>query len=216
MENNMPSQKWLMASRTLLVLLILLSGLALIPFTSFSAEKLNWELFAGIYEPDLDVVGEDKGFPGSAFLFRGVGYPPNALATVYIDGDARGTLFTDGQGRAQFLIQTEPGDPFGRYYVTLATDANTSDTDDIRLESDEPLIPPPPGWDGLTILLFGDTLTPTATPSPTTPAPTNTPTPTPTDITPGPTDTPTATPSITPTAPPPPPVDYFGYLPIIK
>ena len=174
---------WQLISRVGLGLLVLLSGLAMLPLTGLSAEKLGWELYVGIYEPSLDVLGEDKGFPGSAFLFGGAGYPPDTLATIYVDGAARGTLMTDGQGTAQFLIQTEPGDPLGRYFITMATDANTADTDDIRLEDDEPIIPPPPGWNGPTFLLFGDTLTPTPTGSPTStmtpPPPTETPTPEP-------------------------------------
>ena len=135
-------EHWKLINRSGVVLLVLISGLAVLPLTGLSAEKLGWEMYAGLYEPDLDVLGEDKGAPGSAFLYEGVGYPPNTLATIYVDGDPRGTLFTDGQGSAQFLIQSEIGDPLGRYYISMATDANTSATEDIRLEDDEPIIPP--------------------------------------------------------------------------
>lgn len=156
----MINERWRAVSRIGLLLLVLLSGISLLPFTGLSAQKLGWELYAGIYQPELNVVGADKGFPGSAFLFEGVGYPPNTPATVFVDGQERGMLTTDNQGQAQFLIQTEADDPLGHYFITLATDANTSATDDIRLENDEPNIPPPPGWDGPTFLLDGDTLPP--------------------------------------------------------
>jgi hypothetical protein len=156
----MISERWRAISRIGLLLLVLLSGISLLPFTGLSAQKLGWELYAGIYQPELNVVGADSGFPGSAFLFEGVGYPPNTLATVYVDGQERGTLTTDNQGQALFLIQTAGDDPLGQYFITLATDANTSATDDIRLQNDEPVIPPPPGWDGPTFFLDGDTLPP--------------------------------------------------------
>lgn len=161
----MDQEKGKVISRMALALLVILSGLALLPFSGLSAEKLGWEQYAGIYQPIL-TVEVDRGFPGSAFVFHGSGYPPNALATVYIDGNARGTLFTNGDGTATFLIQSQPTDMRRRYYITLATDANTSATQDIRLRDDEPILPPPPGFVGPIFELTGPTLTPTPTATP--------------------------------------------------
>ena len=62
--------------------IIFLSGLALLPFAKLSADPLGWQRYAGIYNPDLD-VNPNKGFPGTAFVYVGSGYPSNALATVY-------------------------------------------------------------------------------------------------------------------------------------
>ncbi len=152
----MMTRRFQAVSRIALILFVLLSGIALLPITGISAEKLGWEAYAEAYQPDLDVVGQDKGAPGSAFLFRGVGYPRNTLATVYVDGVARGTLMTNNRGRAVFVIRSEAGDPTGRYFVTLAINSNVSATDDVRLRTDKPLIPPPPGWNGPTFFLFGD------------------------------------------------------------
>lgn len=142
----MLQKHWTFISRAGLVLLILLSGLALLPLTGLSAEKLTWELYAGLYEPSLVVVGDAIGSPGSAFEFAATGYQPNAEATIYVDGNERGTLMTDNQGSAQFLIQTEETDSTGQYVVTMATDANTSDSDNITLDENEPVIPPPPNF----------------------------------------------------------------------
>ncbi len=136
------------------VILVLLSGLAFLPFTSLTADELGWQLYAQIYNPTLE-IDEDKGSPGSSFLFVGAGYPPNATATVYVDGSYRGQLTTDSSGRAEFLIQTEADDLPGRYFVTLSTDSNNVATDDFRLEEDEPIIMPPPGFDGLVFNLSG-------------------------------------------------------------
>jgi hypothetical protein len=212
--------------RLLAAAAILLSGLALLPFADLSAEQLGWQLYAGIYNPDLDVEPDD-GFPGSAFVFTGSGYPPNTLATVYVGNNAIGTVMTDDSGWTTFAIQTAPGDPFDRYYITLATDANTSDTKDFDLEDDEPIWPLPPGYNGPVFDLFGVVLTPTPTIEPTaTVTPTETPVVTVTataTATAAPTDTPTATPEIpptetptaTPTDVPPPPNVHSLYLPLV-
>lgn len=178
-------------ARLVLTAVILLAGAAILPFSSLSANPLNWQRFAGLYNPKLEVT-EDRGRPGSAFHFTAWQYPPNTLATVYIDGSPIGTITTAANGTGEFLIQTDAGDPLGDYDVTLATDPFTSDTDDFRLEDDEPLIPPPPGYDGAVFNLGDPPLTPTPTPSVT---PTGTPTGTPTiTSTPTPTPTPTGTP----------------------
>ncbi len=146
-ENRDVRDRWYLFSRAGLALIILLSGLALIPFTSLRAEELTWRLFANIYQPDLS-VNDNSGRPGSAFLFTGSGYPPLAAATIYIDGRPLGGLTTDSSGGATFLLRTDSLDPPGRYFITLATDANTSDTRHIDLEPAEPLVPPPPNYDG--------------------------------------------------------------------
>lgn len=142
-----PEQKRTLLSRGALALLILISGLAFVPFTGLSGQDLNWQLYAGVYQANLD-VDQDRGSPGSAFLFTGTGYPANTLAIVYVDGVPVGVVWTDGNGEAQFLLQTQPDDPPGEYFVTLATDENASDTEDIELDLSEPTHAPPPGYDG--------------------------------------------------------------------
>lgn len=142
-------QKQTLFSRGALALLILLSGLAFVPFTGLSGEDLDWQLYAGVYQANLD-VDEDRGSPGSAFLFTGTGYPANALAIVYVDGVPVSVVWTDGNGETQFLIQTRPDDPPREYFVTLATDDNTSDTENIELDASEPTHAPPPDYDGFT------------------------------------------------------------------
>lgn len=140
-------QKQAFFSRGALALLILLSGLAFVPFTGLSGEELDWQLYAGVYQADLD-VDEDRGSPGSAFLFTGAGYPANTLATVYVNGTPVSLVWTDGDGETQFLLQTQPDDMPGEYFITLATDENNSDTEDIELDPSEPTQAPPPDYDG--------------------------------------------------------------------
>ncbi len=134
-------------SRLGLIIIILLSGVALLPIQELSAEKLNWQNVGAIYSPQLR-LREDRGRPGSAFFYRATGYPPNTTATVYIDGSPRGTVPVNRRGQSYFLIQTEMNDDLDRYYVTLMVDANASATEDFRLEDDEPIVPPPPGYNG--------------------------------------------------------------------
>lgn len=209
----MPTERIRSLWRSGPALLFMLAAVALVPLAGLSAERLGWEMFAGIYEPDLNVV-EDRGFPGSAFYFIADSYPPNSLVTVYRDGSPIGYMDSGPVGYFEFVVQSEPGDPLERFDITAATDANFSATDEIRLEDDEPLLPPPPGWDGPTFLLFGDPLTPTPTTAPPTSTSTATPEPgtatatattqpgtsTPTATGAAPTDTPTATPTATPTS----------------
>lgn len=134
-------------SRAALSLIILLSGLAFMPFAGFSSEDLGWQRYAGVYQPQLG-VNVDRGAPGSAFLFTGSGYQPNTWALIYVDGVVVGVVWTDGQGGAEFLIQTAADDAPDEYFVTLATDANTSATESFELDAGEPVQPPPPAYDG--------------------------------------------------------------------
>ena len=179
-------------SRLLVALFIFASGLTLLPFLDLQAAEITWRSFAGIYEPNLDIV-EDKGFPGSIFEFYGNNYPPNSVATIWHNNLVLGHVNTDSSGNLTFLIDST-GANFGEYFITAAVDSNATATDRIRLEDDEPVLPYPPGHPGPLFNLLGGN-NPTVTPSPThTPIPpTQTPTPT---HTPPPTHTPT------PTAPP--------------
>lgn len=144
-----------------LALLLLFSGIALLPLSGLSAEKIHWVNVAQLYDPDLEILSEDDGAPGSAFFLRGERFPPNTLATIYVDGQPKCTVMTNTAGVAEFIIQTSPNDPLGEYDITLSTSPNLSDTDDVELEDDEPLIAPPPGWDGVSCDLFGPNLAPT-------------------------------------------------------
>ena len=138
----------------LLAAVILLSGLAFFPFASLSAESVSWKQFANAYLPVLS-IGEDKGLPGSGFIFDASGFPPNATASIYAQGSLRGTVMTDSNGNATFGMQTASNDPLDRYDITMSTDANNSATNDLRLESDRPLLVIPPGFPHPIFNLFG-------------------------------------------------------------
>jgi hypothetical protein len=129
-------------TRGLIAALILMSGLALIPYLELPQKTLGWEQFAGIYTPEL-VVEPEFGRPGSTFTGTGSNYPANTLATVYVDGDPLGTVMTDENGSAIFYINTIGAD-VGVYNVTLEVDINTSATDTFELIADGPLILAPP------------------------------------------------------------------------
>ncbi len=123
-----------------IVLVIMLSGLALVPFAELPTYALGWTLFANIYEPEL-AVNETTGAQGSIFTFTGSNYPGDSLATVYVDGTAFGTVMTDGSGMASFLIDTAGALP-GIYNVTMEVDINASATQSIELVSDGVTVPP--------------------------------------------------------------------------
>jgi hypothetical protein len=92
--------------------------MVLLPLSGLSAERIHWINFAGIYEPDLDVISDDKGAPGSSFFLVGEGYPPFAQAIIYVDGEPKCTVMTNVAGIADFIIQTYPGDPYGEASMT--------------------------------------------------------------------------------------------------
>jgi hypothetical protein len=125
-------------------LVILLAGLAMIPFVNLPTNALGWEMFAGIYAPDL-TVNEPTGAPGSIFAFSGSNYPVNSLANVYVNGEAVGSVLTDGSGEATFLLETAGSIP-GLYNVTMEVDINASATQSIELISSNPTVTPPPGF----------------------------------------------------------------------
>ena len=139
------------AVRIALGMVILLSGLAMVPFVDRPASKISWELLAGVYAPML-TANATSGAPGSVFAFTGSDYPPNSLATIYVDGQWRGTVMTDGSGMATFLLDTI-GSPVGQYNVTLEVDINASATQSIQLVTGGQVVTPPPGFPGPTVNL---------------------------------------------------------------
>lgn len=147
-------------SRTLLALLVALSGLLMLPLSGLSAETLNWQMFAGVYDAEIDIVSDDdQAHPGSAFHFVATGFPANSVATVEIDGRTRGAVMTDSNGRADFLIQTDASDAEGRFYVTAYTDANFYVSEDFRLRNDKDFQAAPANWNGYVFSHFGPAVT---------------------------------------------------------
>ena len=136
--------------RSALAVVILLSGLAMAPFVELP-KAISWELLAGVYQPSL-AVNAPSGAPGSVFAFTGTNYPPNSQATIYVDGQGRGQVMTDGSGQATFLLDTT-GATVGPYNVTLEVDINASATQSITLVSNGTVVNPPPGFPGSTFNL---------------------------------------------------------------
>jgi hypothetical protein len=138
-------------TRVSLTLLILLAGLAMVPFVDLPDTAVGWEALTGVYTPQLE-VNESSGGPGSVFALTGTGYPPNSMATIYVEGQPAGTVMTDGAGMATFRINTL-GLPLGLYNVTMEVDANASATQSFELEDNQEPVSPPPGFSGPTFYL---------------------------------------------------------------
>jgi hypothetical protein len=139
-------------TRVLLTVAILLSGVAMVPFIELPAQAdITWQSLAGVYEPELR-VNAPVGRPGSVFAFTGSNYPPNSLATVYVNGEPLGTVMTNDEGVATFMIDTT-GAAVGQYNVTLEVDINASATTSIELVADGPVITPPFDFEGPTFYL---------------------------------------------------------------
>ncbi len=126
--------------RMAIVLAIMLSGLAMVPFVELPTYALGWTLFANIYEPEL-AVNEAIGAPGSVFTFTGSNYPGDSLAMIYVDGSEIGTVMTDSSGMASFLIDTA-GALLGVVNVTMEVDINASATQSVELVVDGAIVLP--------------------------------------------------------------------------
>jgi hypothetical protein len=125
--------------RAMIVMIILLAGLALIPYIDLPAEALTWQLFSGVYEPTLD-VNFVNGKPGSYFLFNGSNYPPDSTAEIRANGELLGTVQSDGSGNLSFILSTTNTDP-GTYTISADVDINASAAANITLDTNAPLRP---------------------------------------------------------------------------
>jgi hypothetical protein len=126
--------------RRVLAPAIVLAGLALIPFVNLPA-AIGWEQLASVYQPVLDAE-VTSGPAGTTFTFAGTNYPPSSLATIYVNGQPSGTVTTDEDGQATFVLNTD-GIPAGTYNVTLEVDVNASATQSITLLPAASPTPPP-------------------------------------------------------------------------
>ena len=123
--------------RGIIALVILLSGVALLPFVEMPTEALTWQMFAGIYDATLS-VNYTTGQPGSYFTFAGAQYPANSMATLSINGNNIGQVETDNGGNLTFILYTGGVDP-GIYSVTATVNSNASATAVIELLPNAPL-----------------------------------------------------------------------------
>ena len=144
--------------RLSITLVILLSGVAMIPFVDLPTGAIGWESLASVYTPELS-VNENSGAPGSNFAFTGADYPPDSQATVYFSGEAIGQVMTDEQGGATFILGTTGVEP-GSYNITLEVDSNASGTVSIELIDGGETVTPPPGFEGQTVYVNPPTFLP--------------------------------------------------------
>ncbi|MCB8924175.1 MAG: hypothetical protein H6652_00960 [Ardenticatenaceae bacterium] len=136
--------------RTVFALAILLAGVAMVPYVDRPVAALEWRMMAGVYAPELSVHASE-GAPGSQFAFTGAGFPANKPATLFVNGRYLGRVMTDGQGSAQFVVQSPSSDmAWGHYDITMEVDMNASATQGFHLSSEAPLVWAPDGFAGPT------------------------------------------------------------------
>lgn len=134
--------------RTAFALVVLLAGIAMVPYVDRPAAALEWRMMAGVYAPELSVHASE-GALGSAFAFTGSGFPAHSVATVFVNGRYLGRVMTDGQGSAQFIVQSPTSSiALGHYDITLEVDMNASATQGFSLTHAAPLVMPPGGFTG--------------------------------------------------------------------
>lgn len=134
--------------RMVFALVILLAGIAMVPYVDRPVAALEWRMMAGVYAPELS-VHETEGAPGSAFAFTGSGFPAHSEATLFVNGRYLGRVLTDGQGSAQFIVQSPASSlAIGQYDITMEVDMNASATQGFSLSHDAPLVMAPDGFGG--------------------------------------------------------------------
>ena len=72
------------------------------------ADQTTWVYFP-VYENDsaarpLLALNHTRGAPGSFFTMRGRRFPPNRIATLYVNGHVIGTVATNELGRFLFIL----------------------------------------------------------------------------------------------------------------
>lgn len=140
------SQRTLM--RTVVALVILLAGVAMVPYVDRPAAALEWRMMAGVYAPEL-TVHASEGAPGSQFAFTGSGFPAHRPATLFVNGRYLGRVMTDDQGSAQFIVQSPASHlALGHYDITMEVDMNASATQGFSLSSEASLVWAPDGFVG--------------------------------------------------------------------
>ena len=120
-------------ARIMIALVILLSGLAIIPFVSLPTQAFRWQLYANAYQPTL-AINHASGGRGSYFRITGSGFPANT--TVLVNGVSVGV--TDDLGEVDVSLSTGQAD-LGWYIVVVM--ANPSAEIGFRLAAGEPQWP---------------------------------------------------------------------------
>lgn len=104
--------------RFALALVIMLSGLLLVPFVALPKESFRWQLFAGAYGSDKAMGSNyEDGGPGSYFLISGFGFTPGATAQIKANGNFFGTVKVNSKGEFTVLINSAGASP-GRYVIS--------------------------------------------------------------------------------------------------
>jgi len=108
-----------------LALMILVSGIALIPVMGLPVQGFNWQLFANVYEQPTLEVNHLSGKPGSFFTFTATGLSPNTKYSITANGALLGEVETDDDGNLTFVLNTSQGNP-GHYLISVDAETSTS------------------------------------------------------------------------------------------
>jgi hypothetical protein len=137
--------------RLTITLVVLFSGVAMIPYIDLPESPIHWEMFADVYTPDL-TADETVGSPGSVFAFTGSGYPPVQPAMIFVNGNQIGTMMIGADGTATFMVDTTRAAP-GLYDITFEVDINATATQGIELDQNSSQVNPPSDFTGPTFNL---------------------------------------------------------------
>ncbi|HEY1011100.1 MAG TPA: hypothetical protein VGE07_00250 [Herpetosiphonaceae bacterium] len=111
--------------RLLIAGLLVVSGLALVPYVGFPAERFNWQQFAGAYDPQPTLaVNHQRGHRDSFFAITGEHFLPNSTVRIDVNGRQLGTATADRAGKVAFVLGTDRTDE--GFYVVRANQAGST------------------------------------------------------------------------------------------
>lgn len=120
--------------RLIIASVIVLSGLALIPYVALSNEEFRWQRFAGVYDGEAEVsCNYANGKAGSFFTCVVLNFPANATVTISVQTwqgrwHVIGTGTTSDTGTFNFIIQTDDDLIDGAYGIKAETNPSVETT----------------------------------------------------------------------------------------
>jgi peptide/nickel transport system substrate-binding protein len=127
-------------------------------FPDFPDPAGKWDHFSHDASPPALELNYDSGAPGSSFNIVGTNFPINSMASISVNDNLLGTIFTGDSGTFTFTVTTDPEIDEGFYIVTVSVNPSASIM--FQLDTLEPVRPQEGSYesfdipDGIAIVSF--------------------------------------------------------------
>ncbi len=118
-------------AKTFYIIMILVSGAALIPVLGVQGRTFRWQNYAGLYETPTPptftlLINHSHGAPGSFFTVTGTGLPSNTPISVFANGvQIASNIMANDFGEVSFQLNTSNAS-LGLYEITISTNTSAS------------------------------------------------------------------------------------------